>query len=254
MLSASSVVEPGSGVLIAQVMNQAGIHVHADGFIRAGALFRARTNKSKAGAYEVPQGFSPALAGTHGARRDGAARLTLVEGGPTSIRQTLQESPAIRQTLNDISDTELLNRLGAEYPSQSHSCPTPTFLCPAPVILMFCSRPTTLCSKRCEVPGRTAVQTSAGLALRSPDLASIIEKETGAREERARAASSSINLRIGMLLQTDPTVMAWATPTGPHPQARSGRRHENLHPWRSASSADCQPGVRHLRRNAQDPQ
>src|SRR5690606_16840045 len=46
------------------------------------------------------------------------ARLTFVEGWTYQrIRQALRESPAIKQTLHNISDQEILERLGAKQAS-----------------------------------------------------------------------------------------------------------------------------------------
>lgn len=206
------VVEPGSGLrAIAQTMNQAGIEVHPDGFVGL-ARFSGLDKQLKAGAYEAQRGDSPQRLLERMANGEMVqARLTLVEGWTYQrIRQALRDTPSIKQTLQGVSDEDLLKRLGAE-----HAHPEGLFL---PDTYVF-------------VPGTTdfdvlqqayraqqdALQhawneRSPGLPLDSPYealiLASIIEKETGVGEERARVSGVFVNrLRTGMLLQTDPTVI-----------------------------------------------
>lgn len=206
------VVEPGKGMrAIAQVMNQAGISIHPEAFIGL-ARYSGLDKQIKAGAYEAQRGDSPQRLLERMARGEMVqARLTLVEGWTYQrIRQTLRDAPAVKQTLNDVSDSELLKRLGSE-----HAHPEGLFL---PDTYIF-------------VPGTSdfdvlqqAYQAQQEWLLkaweeRSPDLplttpyealilASIIEKETGVGEERARVAGVFVNrLRRGMLLQTDPTVI-----------------------------------------------
>jgi UPF0755 protein len=75
-------------------------------------------------------------------------------------------------------------------------------------------------------------------------LASIVEKETGQEEERPRIACVFLNrLRLGMRLQTDPTVM-YAT------LLRTGRWSKNItradllqsHPYNTYTTAGLPPG------------
>ncbi len=206
------VVAPGSGVrAIAKAMNEAGIEIHPDGFVGL-ARYTGMDKQIKAGAYEARRGDSPRRLLERMARGEMVqARLTLVEGWTYQrIRQALRESESIRQTLDGISDAELLERLGVD-----HSSPEGLFM---PDTYVF-------------VPGTTDFEVlqlahrsmqefldkawearSPGLPLSSPYealiLASIVEKETGQTDERARVAGVFTNrLQRGMLLQTDPTVI-----------------------------------------------
>src|SRR5690606_28872066 len=205
-------VPAGSGVrTIAQVMKDAGIDVNADGLV-ALARYTGMDRQIKAGAYEARRGVSPRRLLERMAAGDMVqARLTLVEGWTYQrIRQALRESPAVRQTLDGVDDAELLERLGSQYPSLEGLFMPDTYVF---------------------VPGTTDFdilrqayraqqdflqeqweQRSAGLPLATPYealiLASIVEKETGRTEERARVAGVFTNrLQRGMLLQTDPTVI-----------------------------------------------
>src|SRR5690606_34781551 len=207
------VVEPGAGVrTIARAMNEAGIDVNADMLV-ALARFDGTDTQIKAGAYEAQRGDSPRRLLQRMARGEMVqARLTLVEGWTYQrIRQVLRDSPHVRQTLEGVSDDELLQRLGAQdYPS-----PEGLFL---PDTYVFVPGTSDFEVLQLAYRAMQAVLEREWLS-RSPDLplaspyealilASIIEKETGVGEDRARVAGVFVNrLRRGMLLQTDPTVI-----------------------------------------------
>jgi len=206
------VVAPGSGVrAIAQVMNNAGIDVHPDAFVGLARL-TGLDKQIKAGAYEAQRGDSPQRLLERMARGDMVqARLTLVEGWTYQrIRQALRDSPAVRQTLQEISDEDLLRRLGAE-----HASPEGLFM---PDTYVFVPGTTDFEVLQMSYRAQQALlqrvwqERSTDLPLASPYealiLASIVEKETGLGEDRARVAGVFVNrLRRGMLLQTDPTVI-----------------------------------------------
>jgi UPF0755 protein len=207
------VVEPGAGVrTIARAMNEAGIDVNADMLV-ALARFDGTDTQIKAGAYEAQRGDSPRRLLQRMARGEMVqARLTLVEGWTYQrIRQVLRDSPHVRQTLEGVSDDELLQRLGAQdYPS-----PEGLFL---PDTYVFVPGTSDFEVLQLAYRAMQAVlerewqSRSPDLPLASPYealiLASIIEKETGVGEDRARVAGVFVNrLRRGMLLQTDPTVI-----------------------------------------------
>ncbi|HLU80089.1 MAG TPA: endolytic transglycosylase MltG [Burkholderiaceae bacterium] len=205
-------VPAGSGVrTIAQVMKDAGIDVNADGLV-ALARYTGMDRQIKAGAYEARRGDSPRRLLERMAAGDMVqARLTLVEGWTYQrIRQALRESPAVRQTLDGVDDAELLKRLGSQYPS-----PEGLFM---PDTYVFVPGTTDFDILRQAYRAQQDFlqeqweQRSAGLPLATPYealiLASIVEKETGRTEERARVAGVFTNrLQRGMLLQTDPTVI-----------------------------------------------
>lgn len=206
------VVAPGSGVrAIAQAMNHAGIDVHPDAFVGLARL-TGLDKQIKAGAYEAQRGDSPQRLLERMALGEMVqARLTLVEGwNYQRIRQALRDSPVVKQTLHDLSDAEILQRLGAE-----HDSPEGLFL---PDTYVFVPGTTDFDVLLQAYRAQQALLQRAWEA-RSPDLplaspyealilASIVEKETGVGEERARVAGVFVNrMRSGMLLQTDPTVI-----------------------------------------------
>lgn len=206
------VVAPGNGVrAIAQSMNAAGIAVHPDA-LAALARLHDLDKQIKAGAYEAQRGDSPRRLLERMAQGEMVqARLTFVEGWTYQrIRQALRESPAIKQTLHNISDQEILERLGAKQAS-----PEGLFL---PDTYVFVPGTTDFDVLRQAYQAQQALLDEAwsrrepGLPLKTPYealiLASIVEKETGLTEDRARVAGVFVNrLRRGIPLQTDPTVI-----------------------------------------------
>lgn len=205
-------VEPGSGMRgIARTLNEAGVSVHADGLVGLARL-SGLDKQIKAGAYEAQRGDSPLRLLERMARGEMVqARLTLVEGWTYQrIRQALRDSPDIKQTLGDATDTEILQQLGA-----AHSSPEGLFM-PDTYVFVPGTRDidVLLQSYRAQqaLLEQAWAQRDPDLPLNTPYealiLASIVEKETGLGEDRARVSGVFVNrLRTGMPLQTDPTVI-----------------------------------------------
>lgn len=206
------IVEQGSTPRqIAQVMNQAGIHIQPHLFVILARL-SGRDVLLKAGAYEAAQGDTLWRLIERMANGDMTqARLTFPEGWTYGqIREALRKSTDVRQTLDGVSDQELLTRLGIDA-----QAPEGLFY---PDTYVFSPGTTDFDILRRAAKADTQVLRGVW-ANRDPDLplstpydalilASIIEKETGHGDDRGRVAGVFINrLKIGMPLQTDPTVI-----------------------------------------------
>lgn len=205
-------VETGSGIrAIARAMNASGITVQEDLFVLIARLNKFDT-QIKAGTYEAAVGDSPLTLLERMAKGDMLlTRMTLPEGWTyAQIREALRVNPDVRQTLGDISHEELLELLGLEGDS-----PEGWFY---PDTYVFAPDTSDIDILRRAVESQKAMleqlweKRAPDLPLKSPYealiLASIIEKETGHAEDRARVSGVFINrLRIGMPLQTDPTVI-----------------------------------------------
>ncbi|OZI63738.1 endolytic transglycosylase MltG [Bordetella genomosp. 1] len=206
------VVEPGASPrTIARALNKAGVPVWEPGFVWMARLSE-QDKLIKAGGYQAINGDSPWLLLHRLARGDMSQRqLTLLEGWNfRQIRQALRDHPDIKQTLDGVSDEELMARLGSDI---KH--PEGLFF---PDTYVF-----TPGSTDYDILRRAYQEGQRVLAdiwdKRSPDIplatpyealimASIVEKETGHGPERARVSGVFSNrLRLGMLLQTDPTVI-----------------------------------------------
>lgn len=164
------------------------------------------------GEYAVAQGTTPRqLLAMMGAGRVIQYRFTLVEGWNfREVRAALERNPALRQTLEGLDDAAVMAELG-----RPDVHPEGRFL---PETYQF-----TRGSSDVEVLGRAMRAMDALLAdaweARQPDievgspeealiLASLIEKETGqAGERREIAGVFNRRLRMGMRLQTDPSVI-----------------------------------------------
>lgn len=138
-------------------------------------------------------------------------RVTLVEGWNfRQVRTALAQQETLQHTLGEVSDSELMRQL-----DQANVHPEGRFF---PDTYNFTRGQTDLdilrqANQRLQkVLAEEWTQRADGLPYRNPDealvMASIIEKETGVAHERDEIAGVFIRrLAIGMLLQTDPTVI-----------------------------------------------
>lgn len=205
-------IESGTGVRgVARAMSDAGIQVNEDLFVMMSRL-TGRDIMIKAGAYEATRGDSPWTLLERMANGDMTqTRITLLEGWTYQrIREALAAHPDVRQTLNGVDDAQLLERLGVEY-----SSPEGLFF---PDTYVFTPGTTDYdILRRAHVAQKSLLdklwpQRNADIPLKTPYealiMASIIEKETGHAADRDRVSGVFANrLRLGMPLQTDPTVI-----------------------------------------------
>ncbi len=166
----------------------------------------------KAGSYEFEAGTTPRGLLDKLVRGDQALRsLTLLEGW--NIREVLAEvrsSPDLQQDIDGLSVPEIMTLIGypGRHPEGRFFPDTYRMVKHAPASTVLRQAAQTMDKRLAEA----WAQRSATTPLRSPEealiLASIVEKETGLESDRAQIAGVFSNrLRIGMRLQTDPTVI-----------------------------------------------
>ena len=164
------------------------------------------------GTYEVPAHASPAdIIRMFEQGRVVLDQMTVVEGARfADFRRELDAQPEVAHTLRGKTDAEVMSALGHAgespegrfFPDTYRFAPGTSDLT---VLAMAYERMAALLERAWE-------QRGAGLPFDTPYqaliMASIVEKETGVADERARIAGVFINrLRRGMRLQSDPTVI-----------------------------------------------
>ncbi|MDP3483814.1 MAG: endolytic transglycosylase MltG [Sulfuricella sp.] len=139
------------------------------------------------------------------------SEIVFIEGWNFSqMRKALDEHPAIRHDTAGLSDRELLNRLGVqEENAEGLFFPDTYYFSNGMSDLSVLKRAYQIMGQRLSDAWR---ERSPNLPYSTPYealiMASIVEKETGRSGERQMIAAVFINrLRIGMRLQTDPTVI-----------------------------------------------
>jgi UPF0755 protein len=195
----------------AQQMAEAGV-LHKPVVFVVLARLLGEAGNIKAGNYEIDAPLSPLALLRKVTRGDfNLVAITFVEGWTFSqIRKVLNEHPALRHDTKDASDAEILRRLEIDQPSpEGWFFPDTYHLASGTSDLAVLRRAHRLMQLHLD---RQWQARTAGLPLKSPYealiLASIVEKETGRPDERPLIAAVFINrLRIGMRLQTDPTVI-----------------------------------------------
>lgn len=209
------VIDRGMGVsAIARRLSDAGVITNIAVF-RAGVMALDRGGDLQAGEFAIPSGASMQ-----------EIVLLLADGQPVSFLVTIPEGKTSRMAVAILNDDPILTGEITEVPPEGSLLPE----------TYHYQRGTS----RAELIARMRADRDRLLeelwANRAPDLpfetieeavilASIVEKETGVASERPRIAGLFVNrMRIGMRLQSDPTIIYGLT--GGEPLGRGIRRSE----------------------------
>jgi UPF0755 protein len=171
-----------------------------------------QARRIRAGSYEIGRGVTPAGLLRKMVRGDETLAVVRLIDGWTfrQFRAELARADALKPTTADASDEQIMALLGAAGMSPEGRFHPDTYAySKGSSDLAVLIRAYRAMHKRLEAVWQERAPDSP---LRSVDealvLASIVEKETGAAADRGRVAGVFLNrLRIGMPLQTDPTVI-----------------------------------------------
>jgi UPF0755 protein len=205
-------IEPKSGLKsIANQLVKQGVLKEPWRFIILAKLLQ-KESSLQAGEYTLNRNVTPyqlLLSLNHGKATQGS--VTFIEGRTfAQMRIKIEKNDALKQTVSVLSEAEILKLLGSDYTVAEGLFFPDTY---------YFDRNTadTIILKRSFEAMRTKINEAwegraAGLpyynSYQALIMASIIEKETGKASERPMIAGVFINrLRIGMRLQTDPTVI-----------------------------------------------
>ena len=166
----------------------------------------------QAGTYEIaPHASARAVLEQFVAGRVVLEQLTIVEGWTfAQLRQALDAQPDLVHELRGLSDVQLMRALGHDGQAAEGQFFPDTYRFAAGT---SDRRILELAYERMQSELEQAwTQRAAGLPLTDPEqaliLASIVEKETGREDERAKVAAVFVNrLNHAMRLQSDPTVI-----------------------------------------------
>jgi UPF0755 protein len=205
-------IEPGTSPRsVANSTVNAGVHT-SPFLLFAWFRLSGQARQIKAGNYELETGVTPLELLAKLTRGEEAQRsVTLVEGWTfKQVRSSLVKAEQLTQDTQGIDDDFVMQRLGqgGRHPEGRFYPDTYTYSKGSSDLKVL---QRAMHAMDLHVAAAWAAR-SQNLPLKTPDdlltLASIVEKETGSANDRGMIASVFINrLRIGMLLQTDPTVI-----------------------------------------------
>jgi UPF0755 protein len=206
------VVEPGSSPReVAMQVRQAGVDVNP---LLLYWWFRlsGQARQIKAGNYELERGNTARALLSKLVRGEEALRsVTLVEGwNLRQLRDALKKADQLKPVTADLTSDELMQQLGKPgVPAEGRFFPDTYTYSKGSTDLALLQRAARAMDKKLDAAW---AQRNPQSPLETPEqaliLASIVEKETGRPSDRPMIAAVFTNrLRIGMRLQTDPTVI-----------------------------------------------
>lgn len=196
---------------VARAWSQAGVQA-SPWLLYQWFRWSGQSRQIKAGSYELAAGATPRDLLRMMVRGDERlAAVRLIEGWTFArFRVELARAEGLKPTTAGLRDDDIMARLGASgLPAEGHFFPDTYAYAKGSTDLAVMRR--ALHAMQKQVDAAWAAR-QADSVLRSPQealiLASIVEKETGLEADRPMIASVFNNrLRIGMPLQTDPTVI-----------------------------------------------
>jgi len=194
-----------------QQMAQAGVPVQP---LMFNILARAtgKGNKLKAGSYELKPNTTPLRLIDQLARGEFAQEsLTIIEGWTfKQMRAAIAAHKGLKHDTVEMSDKELMEKINPDFknPEGLFFPDTYLFAKGSSELQIFKQAHQMLMQRLGEAWDKRA----SGLPYQNPyqalTMASIVEKETGQKSERSMIAAVFVNrLKLGMMLQTDPTVI-----------------------------------------------
>jgi UPF0755 protein len=214
-LAASSVevsIEPKTSPRdVAQAWVQAGVRVDPR-LLYEWFRWSGQARKIRAGSYEIERGVTPRSLLDKMVRGDEVmATVRLIEGWTfRQFRAELAKAPDLKQTTVSLSEADLMVAIGAPgVAAEGRFYPDTYAFSRGASDVAVLKRAYRAMQRQLEAAW---AERAPNTPLRSADealtLASIVEKETGAAKDRGLVAGVFVNrLRIGMPLQTDPTVI-----------------------------------------------
>lgn len=195
----------------AQAWVQAGVQTDAR-LLYEWFRWSGQARKIRAGSYQIGTGVTPRTLLDKMVKGDEVmASVRLIEGWTfRQFRAELAKAPDLKQATAGMSEAELMAAIGAPgVRAEGRFYPDTYAFSKGASDLAVLKRAYRTMQRQLDAAW---AERSADTPLKSPDdllkLASIIEKETGAAKDRGLVAGVFVNrLRIGMPLQTDPTVI-----------------------------------------------
>ena len=237
-------IEPGTpSRAIAQLAVDAGLQTSPT-LLYAWFRLSGQSRQMRAGSYEIAPGTSPQRLLAMLVRGEESLRsLTLVEGWNwRQVRQALAKAELLRPDSQGLSDADLMAQLGRPgVAPEGRFYPDTYSYAKGSSDLKLLARALKAMDKQL---AKAWAARASGVALQNPEqalvLASIVEKETGKPSDRPMIASVFHNrLRIGMPLQTDPTVIYGLGETFDGNLKRSHLRTDT--PWNTYTRSGLPP-------------
>jgi UPF0755 protein len=210
--SAELSIEPGSNPRdIAQAWVDAGVQT-SPRWLYEWFRWSGQARRIQAGSYAVEAGITPRrLLDKLVQGEQTLEQLRFIEGWTLrQLRAALAKAPYLKPTTAGLSDAQLMETLGASgVPAEGRFFPDTYAYARGVSDITVLRRAHRALEKRL---AQAWAERAPDTPLKSPEqaliLASIVEKETGQAADRGLVAGVFVNrLRIGMPLQTDPTVI-----------------------------------------------